>query len=631
MRRLYALLISLTALLLCWMSGSIQAQQFSLVSHSLESPTKETVQTSVKLTQFMEQKPAQVQLLSQPFLQLPTVSSVQVVWFTEFEGAQHFVEYGNGKRSVATTTGLSRTKEDAASDINTQPHRAVPDSVVSNRSVWRHEATIKNLSPSKRINYRVTSTDTDGKAIQSALFTLAPAPVAGEPVKILLTSDHQLKPMVPANLQKVEETIGRIDSVFFAGDLVNVPDRASEWFDSAKGLALFPSLQGRAHYALTKGETTTIYRGGEIIQHAPLFTVIGNHEVMGRLSQTESLNRQFANTLPRSLVSRFYPLLQNLSSYGRGNSDWIEDHSYNTRTYEEIFSLPTTKLPNGKETQIYYAVTFGDVRLVCLYVTQIWRSPSLGPNTKGRYREKVTDLDTPEKWGYGQHIFEDMRKGSVQYEWLQQELASEEFQNAKYKIVMMHHPPHTLGGNIVPAFTDPVMVKNLADDGSLQSVQYEYPIGEDYIVRDLVPLLENAGVQLVFYGHSHLWNRFVSPTGMHFLETSNVGNSYGAHLEENSRTVPTKAAVAEAGDLTPFRSVYSAIDDPNGLAPVVPTIAPLEDNDGNPLPYIASNDITSFTIFETGSGTISSYYFDTREPNSEVVKFDEFKLSPRNG
>ncbi|MGB3790615.1 MAG: metallophosphoesterase [Phormidesmis sp.] len=575
----------------------------------------------------MEQTPAQVQLLSQPFLQLPTASSVQVVWFTEFEGAQHFVVYGNGKRSVATTTRLSRTKEDAASDINTQTYSAVSNSAVSHRSVWRHEATIKNLSPGERISYRVVSTNTDGKAIESALFTLAPAPAAGEPVKILLTSDHQLKPMVPANLQKVEETIGRVDGVFFAGDFVDVPDRASEWFDSARGLALFPSLQGRARYALTKGEITTVYRGGEIIQHAPLFPVIGNHEVMGRLSQTESLNQQFTNTLPRSLVSQFYPRLQTVEE----NSDWIEDHSYNTRTYEEVFSLPTTKLPNGKETQTYYAVTFGDIRLVCLYVTQIWRSPALSPNAKGRYREKATSLHTPENWGYGQHIFEDIRSGSVQYEWLQQELASEEFQKAKYKIVMMHHPPHTLGGNIVPAFTDPVMVKNLADDGSLRSVQYEYPIAEDDIIRDLVPLLEDAGVQLVFYGHSHLWNRFVSPTGMHFLETSNVGNSYGAHLEENSRAVPTKAAVVEAGDLTPFWSVYSAVNDPNGLIPVVPTVAPLEDDDGNPLPYIASNDITSFTIFETGSGTLSSYYFDTREPDSEVVKFDEFKLSPRNG
>ena len=186
-------------------------------------------------------------------------------------------------------------------------------------------------------------------------------------------------------------------------------------------------------------------------------------------------------------------------------------------------------------------MTFGDVRLVSLYVTQIWRSTDLSPTTKGRYRERQSDLADPKTWGYGQHIFEPIRQGSDQYNWLQQELASDDFKSAKYKLVMLHHPPHTLGGNIVPAFTDPVAIKSYTSDGSLQTVQYEYPQSKDYIIRDLVPLLEAANVQLIFYGHSHLWNRFISPNGTHFLETSNVGNSYGAHLADNPRDVPTAA------------------------------------------------------------------------------------------
>ena len=610
---------------LCCLFGSLAIQRPGLSIHDADSVAiREVVQPPTDSMQLAQQMPTQTKLLSDPFLQLPTVSSIQVVWFTEFEGTQHFVEYGHGNKTAAATMLLSQTYEDSASQVSAQTYTEL-----TRREIWRHEATVKDLVPGERIFYRVISVPTDGQVVYSDFFTLSPAPAVGQPVKILLTSDHQLKPMVPANLQKVKETVGQIDGVFFAGDLVNVPDRGSEWFDSAKGAPLFPSLQGRAQYALTKTDatttSTTIYKGGEIIQHAPLFSVIGNHEVMGRASKTDTLNRQFANTLPRNLVSQFYLTPQNIE-----DSNWIADHSYNTRTYEEIFSLPTTQLPDGKETQKYYAVSFGDVRLVCLYVTQVWRSPSLSQNVKGRYRERTADLETPENWGYGQHIFEDIHKGSVQYQWLQQELTSEAFQQAKYKIVMMHHPPHTLGGNIVPAFTDPMMVKNVAEDGSLRSVQYEYPIEKDYIIRDLVPLLEEAGVQLVFYGHSHLWNRFVSPTGMHFLETSNVGNSYGAHLAADPRAVPTDKAVEAVGDLTPFQSAYIAIGDPNGLTPVIPTLAPIKDGDGNPLPYIASNDITSFTILETQSGMVSSYYFDTRQPRSKAVKFDEFRLNPRN-
>jgi len=220
----------------------------------------------------------------------------------------------------------------------------------------------------------------------------------------------------------------------------------------------------------------------------------------------------------------------------------------------------------------------------------------------------------PLKWGYGQHIFEAIAKGSPQYTWLEQELKRPEFQQAKYKVVMFHHPPHSLGENSVPAYTDPVPVMERDDKGNLRSVRYEYPRQADYIVRDVVPLLEQAGTQLVFYGHSH-WNRFVSPGGMHFLETSNVGNSYGAYLGNQKRNVPTN-----------FKEDYAAVGDPNGLEPIVPTVAPLRGDDGKPVPYIASNDITAFSLFDTGTGTISSYYFDTRKPESAVVKFDEFKV-----
>lgn len=556
-------------------------------------------------------------LLSDPFLQLPTPSSVQIVWFTEFKGTDHTVEYGDGKSVSATTTQLSLAREDSDSQVQ---GRAYPE--VRSRNIWRHEASVTGLQPGNRLNYRVTSKHASGQLAQSDLFTLSAAPEPGTPLQILLTSDHQLKPLTPANLQKVEETVGRVDAVFFAGDLVNIPDRASEWFDNAEGLALFPGLQGRTQHVLDKGDTQTTYTGGQLIQHAPLFPAIGNHEVMGRYSDSASLKSQFSNTLPRKWVETFYP-----APGGDTPSEaWLQQHSFNTQTYQEIFSLPKTKLPNGKETENYYALSFGDVRLVSLYVTQVWRSPALNPDVKGRYREPDNLLNTPEEWGYGQHIFEDIREGSEQYNWLQQELASDEFQQAKYKVVMLHHPPHTLGSNIVPAFTDPVKVENRAANGSLQSIQYEYPPTEDYITRDLIPLLQSADVQLVFYGHSHLWNRFVGPTGIHFLETSNVGNSYGAHTADNPRAVPSDEGVEAAGDLSPFRYAYSATGDPNGLDPVVPTIAPLIDDSGNPQPYIASNDITSFSILDTGTGTISSYYFDTREPSSAVVKFDQFQI-----
>lgn len=543
------------------------------------------------------------QLLTDPFLQLPTENSVRVVWFTEFAGDKHLVVYGDkfDRNSIAKTTKLSRVREDQESRVADQKANGQVYEQPVKRDIWRHEAEVTGLTPNLRVPYFVTSIREDGKKVNSEVFTLASTPKPGTPLKVLLTSDHQLKPMTAANLQKVVETVGRVDGVWFAGDLINVPDRASEWFDDNRGNALFPGLQGRGNYTMESHDGVKVtYTGGKIIQNAPMFPCIGNHEVMGRYQRKKSLNDEFNDTVPREVAENLY-----------GKKSLI-DNSFNTITYEEIFTLPETK--SGGKT--YYAVTFGNVRLVVLYITNMWRHPQLNSERKGRYIEPETDLNNPENWGYGQLIFEPSFKGSDQYNWLQEELKSPEFQQAKYKVVMFHHPPHTLGDNIVPAYTNPLQIIEKDQTGNIKSVNYEYPKNADYIIRDVIPLLEAAKVQLVFYGHSHLWNRFVSSSGMHFLETSNVGNSYGAAWGERKRYIPVNYS----------EDNYTRIGDPNGLEPVIPTISPLLGEDGQPLPYIASNEITVFSIFDTGTGTISSYRFNTKKPDSQVVKFDQFVI-----
>lgn len=553
------------------------------------------------------------QLLTDPFLQLPTETSVRVVWFTEFAGIDHTVSYGENLNctALATTIKLSRTREDRRSHVGkqTEHNEIYPQPVI--RNIWRHEAEVSQLTAGKRVPYRVTSVREDGETVSSDIFTLAAAPPAGMPIKILLTSDHQLMPMTAANLQKVEEEVGILDAVFFAGDLVNIPDRASEWFDDRRGNAFFPCLQGRANYEIIKHGIKTLYAGGKIIQNAPLFPAIGNHETMGRFSDRDELREQLYSAFPLAVAEEIYNQKSeqiNPSNHPEVRQNWLIDNSFNNCTYEEIFSLPAP--------QKYYAVTLGDVRLVVAHVACVWRTPSLAANAKGRYREREEDFNNPEEWGYGQHIFEPIKKGSTQYNWLEKELKSSEFKNAKYKIVMFHHPAHTLGENIVPAFTDPVQIIDRNSDGSISSIRYEYPKHQDYLVRDVIPLLENAGVQLVLFGHSHLWNRFISTGGINFLETSNVGNSYGAFLGDKQRNnLPID-----------YQEEYVASGDPNQLEPIVPNIEPLIDEDGKPMPYIASNDFTVFSILDTETGTVSSYHFDIREPQGKVVKFDEFKL-----
>ncbi|NET54608.1 MAG: hypothetical protein F6K09_40285 [Merismopedia sp. SIO2A8] len=120
------------------------------------------------------------------------------------------------------------------------------------------------------------------------------------------------------------------------------------------------------------------------------------------------------------------------------------------------------------------------------------------------------------------------------------------------------------------------------------------------------------------------------------MEASNVGNTYGAFWKNGAATDTSdgiSTVEAENARMDQRRPIpigyvedYAPWNDPNGLIPVVPTIAPMLDKDGNPQPFIASNNITVFSILDTGQGTVASYRMDTQTPDRSPVKFDEFSL-----
>lgn len=564
-------------------------------------------------------------LLTDPFLQLPTEDGVHVVWFTEFEGSGHSVTYGADldQTAEATTMKMSRLAEDQSSRIagqedgsGTRYERYTP------RDIWRHEAHISGLETGVRVPYFVTSIADDGTEITSEAFSLQPLPAPGQPLKILLTSDHQLMPMTATNLQLVEQVAGGpLDAVILAGDLQNIPDRASEWFDDSRGGAFFPLLQGNGNYTLTRSserngmqyDITSTWQGGELIQHAPLFPTVGNHEVMGRFNPANPLNTQYNDPHPRAVAEQRYELYADVVN---PNDDpairelWIQNNSWNTITYEELFTLP-----QGPEGERYYAMQFGDVYLISLFITRIASGATV-------YQELEENLNSPENWNYGQVLFGTITPDTAQYEWLVEQLESEAFQNARYKIVQVHHPTHSLGGRVIPAFTEPRQVVEYDEDGNIEMIRYEYPKDDNHLVRYLEPLLEEAGVDLVLNGHTHIWNRFVSEAGINFLDSSNVGNTYRANWQENiRRRLPPSDAWTET---------YDAFGDPYGLEPVFPTVAELRDEDNaieGAVPYLSSNDITAFSLLDTETGTISSYYYDLRDPEAGPVLFDEFTLN----
>ena len=575
-------------------------------------------------------------LLTQPFLQMPGHREVSVVWFTEQAGEAHYVITGSRAelerlgdtmptdrpgRSIelhaADSFRMSRTAEDASSAIADKP--AASDGIVE-RPVYRHEARVTGVHPQHGSDYRVVSL-VDGEAVYSPIYHLDDELGRNEGATILLTSDHQQKNNTPANLQWASTLLGDIDAVFFAGDLVNVPDRASEWFDATNEKAFFPGLQGTAQYSASNGN---VYTGGAILQNAPIYPAIGNHEVQGRIDGMTSLNASFNSPVPRGVAEEVYETVAadvNPTGDPAVREQWIEDNSWSTTTYEEIFTLPA----DGPAGEQYYATNVGNVRLITLFSTRIWRSPSVqvDPSTRTgttRYQEAAANLDDPLAQGHGSFPFVSLAVDSAQYDWLRDELSSRETALADYVVVMMHEGPQGLGDNVMPHFGEPQEVEEYDEAGNLIGIRYDYPADGNMLLTDVSPLLENSGVvDLVHNGHSHLWNRFESANGVNYIETSNVGNSYGAYHELSGRSRPVPPAPWNADD-------YLAQGNPGGLEAVVPTVAPDTNDAGVSLPFVFSNDRTAFTAIDSETGEVTSWVLDTTDPDAEPYVFDVFTL-----
>lgn len=588
------------------------------------------------------------QFLSDPFLQAPQVGSVNVAWFTATPGSKHVVVTGDvekitpanaqaaangqlaGVRAFdATTKKLSRMAEDADSFVANKP--AKEDGIVA-RDVYRHEGTITGMHPTERTPYRVISID-GGSVGVSGVFSAADAFEANEGVSFLLTSDHQEKKNAPANLQFAAETLkkqGRpIDVALVAGDLVNVPDRASEWFDHTEGLAFFQGMQGNAQFNNPVSGAT--FTGGQIAQNAHVYPVIGNHEVMGRVAGRTNLTEAFNHPVPREVAEAEYNKVAaqvNPTNDAQVKEKWIEDNSFSTRSYEEIFTLPESTAGGEK----YYATSIGNTRLISLYSTRIWRGTDATEDPAARekisrYHESAAVLDKPLERGYGDFIFEDLAVDSAQYTWLAEELQSTATQQAEHVIVMLHESPHSLGNNAMPHFSHPVETKETDAEGNVIGITYEYPAEGNILLNSLMPLVDRPGtpVDLVFNGHSHLWNRFKSDNGVNFIETSNVGNSYGAR-HEDSPSGPRPVPAKDSKYWNPAN--YMEFGSPGGLQPIVPTVKPVEGQSlsGKPAAWVASNQYSIFTDFDSASGMVRSWIFDGDATTPTVELIDEFSL-----
>jgi hypothetical protein len=633
-------------------------------------------------------------LLTQPFLQAPGADSVRVVWLSNFQGVRHELIYGAGRnrqRAAASTERMARMFEDASS--RTPATQGMGLTEVVSRAVWRHEAVATGLSADRRVPYRVRSIAADGSVHTSGEFTLQPLPSAGQPLRILLTSDQQNRYGFPAAMQKAEELFGRMDAVLFAGDYVDTPRQASEWFDrydpawltspaNAATLprpypntrpAFFPAMQGTYQQLFPQFP----WRGGAILQHAAKFGAIGNHEQPGRHrpnasiavnggTATANLSYMDNDPQPRWYAELRYEALQPLVNAGndpQAREQWLRDNSHDWEVHRQMWTHP-----EGPEGEQYYLQAYGDVAVLVMNVARIWRTFNIRAQDRGKFTEFFAENRNPDEWGFGDFHFDRFDDQSPQFQWLQSALASPAFLQARYRVVVLHHTVAGLGDNAMPVHADNVMWLDYTDaQGQPQTrevrmprdnagriatfrtqvqpllervvrVRYEYPVAEDIWKQSVEPLLVKAGVQLVHLGHSHVWSRVVGADApnLNYLETSSAGNSFGAYWTQPDGN-PWNGALRGGGTGlfaagSPWNMAnYARTEDPHARTPIQPNLAnPMQLLAGQtlPVPFVASNDISTFSVLDTGMRAVRSFAVNLRDPAAPVLEFDRIPLQP---
>ncbi|MEL7046784.1 MAG: metallophosphoesterase, partial [Pseudomonadota bacterium] len=307
-------------------------------------PQGENATATVLVGPFFEEND---QIITDPMLTGPADGEVSVVWYTTMPGDSHRVVFGDDLSAevTATTTRMSQMFEDAGSEFpqGRRVGEPIEGEAVVEQDIYRHEARVTGLEANRRVPYYAV-TESNGAEFKSQLFSLQPLPSPDQPVKILITSDQQNRANAPANFEKVVETVGRVDAVFFAGDLVDTPNRASEWFyRGTEGRPpFFPSLQG--FYKRIRSEHP--YDGGQILQHAPLFATIGNHESPGIFDRTQSLGTQDNDPQPRWYASWKWNQLSpgEQASTGMRREEYVRSNSFDHVTYYEMWTLPENEV-----------------------------------------------------------------------------------------------------------------------------------------------------------------------------------------------------------------------------------------------------------------------------------------------
>ncbi len=617
----------------------------------------------VRLPDVPLEAPASPRLLTGPYLQAPEPAAVHVRWLSNIPSGQHRVLLaptdldvkpdmappGDVRAIQASAVQVPMLFEDAASRIPDPPAR--PHQVL----VFRHEARVDGLEPGLRYPYWIESVDGGGARLVDGPYHLRAAPDPAAPVTLLLTSDFQQRPRALAGLAEAARRFPDLDGVVFAGDLVHHPRRASHWFQHHRDgwselppgtvqPSFFDALQGN-HRAI---DPAAPWPGGGLLQRTPLYPVVGNHEISGQML----LGRRGADGAWIGIAEMYNRPQPRWAAPITGVPAAGARDGFDFETYRALFRPPLT----GDPAAGYYATRIGEVFLVSLNASRIWRPWRTRAGVPSKYEEPAVALNNPALRGWGSFMFERLDAEAPQVAWLKQVLASEEARSARYRVAVLHQSVFGLGDNVVPLLVDPEVVA-LRDgpdgerletrltlpadpaararaiaryvdgaDGPPRALRYRYPRQRDLFAQVIAPILDEAGVDLVVQGHSHIWNRS-SDQRLALLETSHLGNCFGAFW-----TTPAGTPWRQARRALPRRLSgpdYPRTGDPWERAPIYPNLRhPMMETgeSDRPVPFVCSDKLSIFSVLDSEAQVVRSFAVDATDPSAEAFEFDRLRL-----
>lgn len=399
-----------------------------------------------------------------PYLQNPAPDAMTVIWFTETNTAGTLtVSLPDGGTQVTMSTPERR------SELQYHPGEAETNRA---NSPWMHRVRVTGLETGKSYPYTVT------QGSETFAGQIRTVPSESSTVRFMVYADSETEPestgarvswTLPGNPGSKRQYL--VDQTTGYSENLKVIESRNPAFIGIAGDIVESGGEQRDWDEFWRHNAGSI---NDIASSTPILAAPGNHEVYGGPGPFGGYDDEGS-----------------IRAQGKFSTYW-ESPSNGTSAHDDR----------------YYRIDYGPITYISLDVTN-----GQPDRTGGDTNWMVGD-------GPG---YPDFNPGSVQYRWLETQLAEAE-KRSRFTFVQLHHVPYSTGPHGFPPGT---------------GTGFDNQSGQP--VRILTPLFAQYGVDAVFAGHDETYQHSVVD-GIHFFDLGMGGDGLrgpGSGLDSSNPSIQT--------------------------------------------------------------------------------------------